>query len=171
MAIPRWQKLMVLLIPGCRVATEVSYRHAPTAELRDHYDLADPRLADFTRANVATTARFAARSHARRELTVYLVSPEPTEVTVRDWRLATPVAGLDALAGTLEQTVAILASPRGTSVFEVSLTLTEMTVDELERWFAAGPCSLTLTLGAAGAEPTPLVFELERHERQYLAML
>lgn len=168
----RWLKTLLMLLPGCATGAVIRYQHAPTAAIRQTFNLDDPALAPFTVGGVVLSPELASVSHDDRQLVLYLLSQAEASVTVMSWRLGVAGEPDAAHQGAPGQAVPVRAREAGGRGYTGEIVLTEVKNAELESLFQRGPCTLTLSVtpGEGGADAT-LVFTLERTEREVTGIL
>ena len=164
---PRWSSLLLALIPGCKTATKVAYKHEPTSAPVASWDLDAPALAPFSRDGVVFAPWHVDRSYTETLFRLMLVSRTRTEVTLRAATLSgAQPASAPPRTATLN-TLAKVEEPAENGLYKAELTLFELPTADVEALSAGGDLTLTLDLPQGSGDAAPMTFTIERVERTW----
>jgi hypothetical protein len=157
-------RLAVLLIPGCKTAERVTYSHAPTENLLQTWNVADPALAPYRAAGVVVAPFVVPLDYDNTAIKVVFVADQPATVAVREAQLA-GVGPPRILAADMQIVVDQPADRAG--LVQRDVTVATIATADLD---AMGANGLVLTLAVAGTDGTAstLTFTLGRHVETYL---
>ena len=158
-----FSKLLVMVLPACKTASQISYRHDPTAELHKSWNLADPALQPFTRDGVVISPRPVPLDYENTAIKLLFAAPSARSVAVGAATLQ-GAGGSRALSG--DQTAAVDKAASSPGVYKGEVTLGTLTGVELET--LSGGANLQLIVTFPDAPAAELRFELTRHTDTYV---